>query len=182
MEREGLVVHRKLGDSRSAPSSPTTSADGHWRRTTSGASTTKASSGSATARYCYPLTLTDQHSRLILAARAWPRSDEEARDVVRARSSRSRPAAAHALRQRRAVRVDGLAGLTQLSAYWLRWASRSSGSALRTPRRTAATSGCTARSSPRRRGRRALISSSSRSASMSSSKSSTPSVLTRRSA
>jgi transposase InsO family protein len=71
--------------------------------------------------YCYPLTVTDQFSRYLLGCEAMPRiSDEEARDVCQdlfqthglpttIRSDNGTPFASR-----------GLAGLTKLSAYWLR--------------------------------------------------------------
>jgi transposase InsO family protein len=72
-------------------------------------------------RYCYPLTITDQVSRFVLAAEGMPAiSDEDARDVcrdvvrqhglpTRMRSDNGNPFAS-----------VGLAGLTRLSVFWLR--------------------------------------------------------------
>jgi len=71
--------------------------------------------------YCYPLTLTDQYSRYLLGCEAMARiSDEEARDACEQvfreyglpaaiRSDNGTPFAS-----------TGLAGLTKLSAYWMR--------------------------------------------------------------
>ena len=70
---------------------------------------------------CYPLTLTDQRSRYILACEAMPAiSDEAAREACEE--------AFHQYGLPKAIRSDngvpfasnGLANLTQLSAYWLR--------------------------------------------------------------
>lgn len=70
--------------------------------------------------YCYPLTITDQFSRYLLAVEAMPAiSDESARDVCREMFER--------FGLPRAIRSDngvpfasrGLAGLTKLSAYWV---------------------------------------------------------------
>ena len=72
-------------------------------------------------RYCYPLTITDQVSRFILASEGMPAiSDEEAREVCREvfqqhglpnvmRSDNGTPFAS-----------VGLAGLTKLAVFWLR--------------------------------------------------------------
>ncbi len=70
--------------------------------------------------YCYPLTLTDQFSRYLLAVEAMPAiQDEAARDVCEELFRRH--GVPHAIRSDNGVPFAsrGLASLTKLSAYWL---------------------------------------------------------------
>jgi transposase InsO family protein len=71
--------------------------------------------------YCYPLTLTDQHSRFLLACEGMERISDEAACEVSMDAFRSYGIPA-ALRTDNGVPFAsrGLAGLTRLSAFWMR--------------------------------------------------------------
>lgn len=71
--------------------------------------------------YCYPLTITDQFSRLIMCCEAMPAiSDEEAREICQ--DVFRQYGLPDAMRSDNGVpfACNGLAGLTKLSVYWMR--------------------------------------------------------------
>ncbi len=73
-------------------------------------------------QYCYPLTTTDLHSRLILTIEALDGTDEEqAREVFdEAFTTYGLPSVIRTDNGTPFASAGGLAGLTRLSAYWLR--------------------------------------------------------------
>ena len=96
-------------------------------------------------RYCYPLTVTDQASRMILACEALESTKEVPviETFVRLFRQRGLPTAIRSDNGHPFASPNGLYNLSKLSVFWLRLGLPSSASSPAIRNKTAATSACT---------------------------------------